>query len=332
LFPRIGDYDKWAIQWGYRLYPQFKNADDEVSYLNKLVIDSLTSDKRLWFGTESNPDDPRSQNEDLGDNAMKAGAYGIKNLQRIMPNLMTWTKVDNEDYRNLNDLYNEVVIQFGRYMGHATKNISGIYETPKSVEQQGAVYEYVPKATQKEAMEFLQKQLFTTPTWLINNDILDRIGQNAVNVIGARQEVILSRLISTNTFAKLIQAEAADGASAYTMSDMLNDLKNGIWTELNTKKPIDVYRRNLQKSFVERIGNIVNPPANPAGGSFGGITISFGPSIDSRKSDIISVLKGTLRQLRTEINAAIPTTTDRMTKYHLQDVSERIARILDPKQ
>lgn len=332
LFPRIGDYDKWAIQWGYRLYPQFKSAEAEVPYLNKLVIDSLSSNKRLWFGTESNPDDPRSQNEDLGDNAMKAGAYGIKNLQRIVPNLMTWTKVENEDYKNLNDLYNEVVTQFGRYMGHAAKNIGGIYETPKSVEQQGAVYEYVPKATQKEAMDFLQKQLFTTPTWLLNNDILERIGQNGVNVVGGRQEVILSRLLSTSTFAKLIQGEAANGAASYTMSDLLNDLKNGIWSELYAKKPIDVYRRNLQKSFVERIGAIINPPANPSAGGFGGITISFGPSIDPKKSDMISVLKGTLRQLRSDINAAIPTTTDRMTKYHLQDVSERIARILDPKQ
>jgi hypothetical protein len=261
---------------------------------------------------------------------MKAGAYGIKNLQRILPNLMTWTKVPNEDYENLSTLYNEVVVQYGRYMGHAAKNIAGIYETPKSVEQQGSIYEYVPRATQKEAMDFLQKQLFTTPTWLINNDVLSRIGQNAVNVIGARQEVILSRLLSNSTFAKLIQAEAANSANAYTLPDMLNDLKTGIWSELPAKKPIDVYRRNLQKSFVERIGAIVNPPA-PAAGAFGGITISFGPSIDARKSDIVSVLKGTLRQLRTEINAAIPTTTDRMTRYHLQDLSERITRILDPK-
>jgi hypothetical protein len=216
-------------------------------------------------------------------------------------------------------------------MGHAAKNIGGIYETPKSVEQQGSVYEYVPKATQKEAMDFLQKQLFTTPTWLVNNDVLSRIGQNGVTVVGSRQEVILSRLLSTSTFAKLIQAEAANGAAAYTLTDLVSDLKNGIWSELPAKKPIDVYRRNLQKSFVERIGAIVNPPAQPTGGTFGGITISFGPTIDARKSDIISVLKGTLRQLKTDINAAIPTTTDRMTRYHLQDVSERITRILDPK-
>ena len=330
LFPRIGEYDVWAIEWGYRWYPEYKTAEDEIPFLNKLVIDRLSANKRLWFGTEINPDDPRSQNEDLGDNAMKAGAYGIKNLQRIVPNLMSWTKVSTEDYSNLSSLYNEVVTQYGRYMGHAAKNIGGIYETPKSVEQQGSVYEYVPKATQKEAMDFLQKQLFSTPTWLVNNDVLSRIGQNGVNVIGGRQEIILSRLLNNSTFAKLIQAEAAIGNGAYSLPDMLSDLKNGIWSELTTKKPIDVYRRNLQKSFVERIGAIVNPPAAPTG-SFGGITISFGPSIDARKSDIISVLKGTLRQLRTEINTALPTTTDRMTRYHLQDVADRISQILDPK-
>jgi hypothetical protein len=330
MFPRIGEYDKWAIEWGYRWYPQFKTADEETAYLNKLVIDKLSKNKRLWFGTETNPDDPRSQNEDLGDNAMKAGAYGIKNLQRILPNLLTWTKVDNEDYTTLNRLYNELVGQYGRYMGHVAKNIGGIYETPKSVEQNGAVYENVPKATQKEAVDFLNKQLFTTPTWLINKDILDRIGQNGVNLVGSRQESVMSRLLSNTTFAKLIQAEAEDGSQAYTMSELLSDLKQGVWSELTTKKPIDVYRRNLQKSFVERIGNIVNPPGS-SGSSFGGITITFGPSIDSKKSDIISVLKGTLRQLKADINAALPTVTDRMTKYHLQDVSERIGRILDPK-
>ncbi|MGB8194459.1 MAG: zinc-dependent metalloprotease [Chitinophagaceae bacterium] len=331
LFPRIGEYDIWAIEWGYRWFPQFKSPEEETAYMNKWTIEKLSGNKRLWFGTESNSDDPRSQNEDLGDNAMKASGYGIRNLQRIVPNLMTWTRVDNEDYTNLNNLYNEVVGQYGRYMGHVSKNIGGIYETPKSVEQNGAVYEFVPKNTQKEAIDFLQKQLFTTPTWLINSDVMSRTGQNAVSVIGARQEAVLSRLLSNSTFSKLIQAEAANSASAYTMSDMMNDLKQGIWSELATKKPIDVYRRNLQKSFVERVGAIVNPPAPAGASTFGGITISFGPSIDAKKSDIISVLKGTLRQLKTDITTALPAVQDRMTRYHLQDVSERITRILDPK-
>ncbi|PWU02610.1 MAG: hypothetical protein C5B52_05160 [Bacteroidetes bacterium] len=330
LFPRIGDYDKWAIEWGYRLYPDAKSADEEVAILNKLTIEKLKN-KRLWFGTELDPDDPRSQNEDLGDNAMKAGTYGIKNLQRIVPNLMVWTHEDNGDYENLSTIYSEVVTQFGRYLGHAVKNIGGIYETPKKVEEAGPVYEFVPKAIQKEAMDFLSRQLFTTPLWLADSAILNRIGNTGLSIISTRQESILSRLISTTTMSKLISMESQMGNSAYKVADMMNDLKQSIWSELAAKKPIDVYRRNLQKSYIERIGQIVSPPPS----NFGGITFSFGAPaamMDAKKSDVISVLKGNLRALRGEIKAAMPLIQDRMTQYHLQDVLDRIENILDPKR
>lgn len=328
LFPRIGVYDIWAIEWGYRWFPDAKTAEEEKPILNRLVIEKL-KDKRYWFGTESNPDDPRSQNEDLGDNAMKAGAYGIKNLQRIVPNLMEWTQEANEGYENLSDLYSEVTTQFGRYLGHVTKNIGGIYETPKTVEQQGPVFEYTPKPVQQEAMAFLGKQIFSTPTWLLNADILDRIGNTGISVVSARQEAVLLRLISTNTISKLLNMEADRGAAAYRAVDMLFDLKQTVWSELKTRKPIDIYRRNLQKSFVERVGMIVSPPVSS---SFG-ISFRIGSPAamtDTQKSDVISVLKATLRSLQAEIKTALPAISDRMTRYHLQDVNERIEKILNP--
>ncbi len=329
LFPRIGDYDKWAIEWGYRWFPQAATPEAEIPVLNKLTIDKL-KDKRFWFGTESNADDPHSQNEDLGDNAMKAGAYGIKNLQRIVPNLMEWTKEPNADYENLSALYNQLITQYGRYMGHAAKNIGGIYETPKTVEQQGPVYAYTPKAIQKEAMAFLIKQLFTTPQWLINTDILNRIGNTGISVVSSRQDAVLSRIISTNTISKLLSMEAELHNDAYKAADMLDELKQGIWTELSARKPIDIYRRNLQKSYVERIGQIITPAAVSP---LGGISFRIGAPAamtDTRKSDIISVLKANLRALQAEIKLALPATSDKMTKYHLQDVNDRIRKILDP--
>ena len=199
LYPRINYYDKWAIEWGYKAIPG-KDADSEKATLNQWTINRL-QDKKFWFGTETNPDDPRSQNEDLGDNAMKASAYGVKNLQRIMPNLMAWTRQENEGYGTLSELYNEVVGQYSRYMGHVAKNVAGIYETPKTVEQAGAVYEIVPKATQKEAVQFLQAQLFTTPTWLLNKDILSRLNGNPASIIQGRQDAVLGRLLSVGTLS-----------------------------------------------------------------------------------------------------------------------------------
>jgi len=330
LFPRIGDYDKWAIEWGYRLFPQFKNADEEKAYLNKWVIEKLKN-QRLWFGRQGSPDDPRSQNEDLGDDAMKASAYGVKNLQYILPHLMEWTRQDNKDYSNLTNIYGEITGQFGRYMGHVAKNVGGIYETPKMVEETGAVYEFVPKVKQKEAVDFLNRQLFATPTWLADNNIYDRIGGSPLITIGNLQESILNRLFSTGTLGKLIQFEAAQPSQAYTMTELFSDLKKGIWSELATRKKIDVYRRNLQKSYINILSGIIAPVKS----SETTIIINFGglgrPQLNTDKSDIKSVVRAHLVSLRNEIRSAIPSVQDDMSRYHLQDVITRIDDALNPR-
>ncbi|GAB2667941.1 zinc-dependent metalloprotease [Flavihumibacter cheonanensis] len=321
LFPRIGDYDKWAIEWGYKWYPQAKSAEEETPILNALTIERL-KDKRLWFGRETNPDDPRSQNEDLGDNSMKASTYGIKNLQRIIPNLQAWTKEPNENYETLSTLYNEVVTQFNRYVGHVSKNVGGVMETPKTVEQAGAVYEIVSREQQKEAMDFLNKQVFTTPTWLLDQQIFAKTGNNGTAVVNRLQDAALGRLLSAGTINKLLNAEATLGTKTYTLNDMMTDLRRSIFTELPTRKPIDIYRRNLQKNMVERLLTFLKPATAPASLG-GGITISFGPTI-SRNSDALSYARGTLRSLQTEIRTALPSYTDTATRYHLQDLLDRI--------
>jgi hypothetical protein len=328
LFPRIGDYDKWAIEWGYKILSQYKDAEDEKGYINSWIIERLKNN-RLWFGTEINPDDPRSQSEQVGDDAMKASMYGIKNLQRILPNLMEWTKMPNEDYSNLNQMYNQLIFQFSRYMGHVTKYVGGIMETPKSVEEQGPVYELVAEAKQKEAVNFLNKNLFATPVWLINQDIFSRAGLNGLTIIGNIQDNALGHLLGSRTLGKLVDAEAVQGNNAYQVIELLNDLKKGIWSELAARKPIDIYRRNLQKSYINTLSNLANPPAIAPITIAPGITIS---TVTNDKSDIKSVVRAHLAALRTEINAAAAATTNPMTKYHLQDISKRIDNALNPKE
>lgn len=323
LYPRIGDYDKWAIQWGYTWLPQAKSAEEELPILNKLTIDKL-QDRRLWFGTESNPDDPRSQSEDLGDNAMKASTYGIRNLQYIVPNLISWTREPNKDFTTLNSIYNEVVIQFVRYIGHVSKNVGGIMETPKTAEQSGPVYEYVSRERQEEAIRFLDKQVFTTPSWLLSPEIFAKTGGSGPAIIGRLQDAALSRILGAATLSKLLNTEADLGTKkAYTVSELLGSLQQSIFTELPARRPIDIYRRNLQKNLVERLITLIKPGGGPSTSMGGGITISFGPSI-SRSSDIISLAKGSLRAIQASIRAAIPAYGDAASRYHLQDLNERI--------
>jgi len=262
---------------------------------------------------------------------MKASTYGIKNLQRILPNLTTWTKQPNEDYSDLRDMYNEVVTQLRRYVGHVCYNFGGIYETLKKNDQQGAVYEYVSKATQKEAMDFINKQIFTTPTWLINKEINERTGNVPTTTILSLQESALGRMLNTTTMNKMLNAEAENGNLAYTVNDLLGDLKQNVFTELSTKKTIEIYRRNLQKAYVERLGNLINPPATT------GFTIIIGggpaaaPVMDNKRTDLLSYLKGHARELKALCDAAAAGTTDKASRYHLQDLSDRLKKILDPK-
>ncbi|MGZ3924572.1 MAG: zinc-dependent metalloprotease, partial [Flavisolibacter sp.] len=292
VFGRIGDYDLWAIEWGYRWTPPSVTPQQEVASLNKKTMEKLKN-KRYWFGTETDPDDPRAQSEDLGDDAMKASAYGIKNLKVIVAKLPQWTKESNKDYSNLTEMYSQLRAQFRLYMGHVSKNIGGIYTTPRMTDERGVVVEFVSKAKQKEAMQFLQDQLFKTPKWIIDNNIADYTNDNKLTIISSLQSGTLSRLVSNTTLNKLFRFEAEQPTNAYTATEMLTDLRKGVWSELAAKQPIDIYRRNLQKSYVEALDHLINPDP------MSGIQISFGgaitPTINPRTTDAISIAKAQLR-------------------------------------
>jgi hypothetical protein len=330
LFPRIGDYDKWAIQWGYKPIPDTKDEKADKKILNKWIIDSVGSNPRLFFGTETNPYDPREQTEDLGDNNMTASAYGIKNLKRIIVKLPEWTKEEADTYDNLEEMYQQLYGQYARYMGHVLKNIGGIYETPKSIEQTGDVYVPTPKARQREAVAFLNEQLFATPAWLLDRNILNKFSNPLAESISDLQDNLLGSLLSASRLDRLI-VSGNRTQDPYTIDELFTDLNKGIWGELSTGKPIDNYRRNLQKSYLEHMISLLNPQSAPNISINGGrIAISMGD--DPMKSDIPSVVRANLTSLRTRIRAAIPGAKDNMTRYHLQDLVERISQALEPKK
>lgn len=329
LFPRIGDYDKWAIQFGYRWLPEFKNAEEEVPYLNKLVIDSLKSNKRLFFGSENIFTDPRSQSEDMGDNAMLAGAYGIKNLKRVVPNLMAWTREPNEGYEKAGDLYKEVIKQYTLYLGHVIKNFAGNYITFKSVEQPGGLIAPVPYRTQKEAMKFMNDQFFVTPTWLLNKKISEVTAANPINTIGNLQYVVLMRMMGSDILVKMINAEATEAGKTYTAMEYLQDLKTGIWTEIYKHQPIDIYRRNLQQTYLSNaIKMFVSTNEIVMTGQLGGLNVYMNP--DVTKSDGGSIMRAHLIGLKADIKKAIPFATG-LTKLHLQEMVRKIDVGLIPK-
>lgn len=260
IFPRIGIYDKWSIEWGYRWLPQFQTPEDEVAFSNQSIIEKLKTDVRYTFGTESDPNDPRNQSEDLGDDSMLASLYGIKNLKRIVPQILTWSYEPNKSYAGAGEIYSGVVSQFNRYLGHVTKNVAGIYSNSITVEQTDEIArEFVPANIQKRAIAFLNEQLFTTPEWLIDRQLMEKAKIVPVNTICSLQSGVLARLINKNTLDKMSENEILNGKKAYTSAQMFNDLKKVIWSNLGQS---DIYKRNMQKAYVENLINLLDKKGN----------------------------------------------------------------------
>ncbi|MDR0830206.1 MAG: zinc-dependent metalloprotease [Prevotellaceae bacterium] len=315
IFPRIGIYDKWAIEWGYKYLPQFNSPEEEIAYQNKLISEKLLSDKRYFFGTESDRDDPRNQNEDLGDNAIQSSTYGIKNLQRIVPEILAWTKEPNKNYSSAANIYEEVANQFLRYSSHVAKNVGGIYTTQLTVEQAGNSKEFVSKNQQKEALKFLNEQVFATPTWLINKELIEKAGVEPITIIGNLQKSVINRLISKNTLEKLLRDETYNGANAYTTADLFADLKKGVWADLLSGAQVDIYRRNLQKNYVLALINI--------------ITVQQGVPVAA--SDATGIARVQLIELQQDIKRLLPASSG-IKKSHLVDLQAQIEAALDVKK
>jgi hypothetical protein len=328
LFPRIGDYDKWAIKWGYTYTGLGDEADKKIN--NKWVVDALKKSDRVWFGGEGYNADPRAQSEDLSDNAVKASEYGIKNLKVIIKQLPEWTKEEGDHYDNLNDMYGQLTTQFNRYMGHVVKNIGGVNETFKSIEEVGDVYTPTPLTMQKAAMQFLQTQLFATPNWLLDNNILNKISNPiAFERIQTIQTNILRSLLDKSRLYRLNASNTRYGSTSYALHDMMEDTRKGIFAELTSHLATDVYRRNLQKAYVAQLGEIIHPEANAnMAAQIGRIGL---PSVDVENTDVVSEAKAQLKKLAASIQANKASFTDANSSNHFDDLQDRIKHILDPK-
>lgn len=309
LMPNIGVYDKYAISWGYRPILN-ANAITEKPTLDAWILEHA-GDPLYRFGRQLGVD-PSAQTEDLGDDAVKASNYGVANLKRIVPNLIKWTAKKGEDYSDLKEMYGHVISQFNRYTGHVAMNVGGIYENNKTADQSGAVYTYVPKERQINSMNYLVKQVFETPNWLIEKDIIARTEFSGVtDRIQGIQTRALGGLLNGARMVRMIENETLNGSKAYTVVSMMSDIRKGVWSEIYSNKAIDTYRRNLQRAHIARLGSLMKS--------------------DSGASDVKSIVRGELERIKGDVKKAIPSAANTLTRYHLKDIVEKIDAVLDPK-
>jgi len=331
FMPKVGEYDKWSVEFGYRDLGIDNREDDAQAWDDR--IREKADDPVYFYGRQTGTQvDPRSQREDLTNDAVEASRLGIENLKRIIPNLVSWTREDGENYETLEDLYGSVLAQWSRYMGHVGRHVGGVYETPKTYEQDGVVYEPVPAARQQEAMDFLVAEGLQTPTWMLEQDVLRRIEHaGSVERIRDAQENILEMMLDPRRMARIVEVEAlASSGDAYGLNAMLTDLREGVWTEVQQGGDVDPFRRNLQRGYLEQMNTLMSetvetPEIPDAYRDY----IQLTP-VTLAQSDIRAAVRSELNTLRGDVQRALSRGANDATATHYEDILVRIDMILDP--
>ncbi len=309
FYPRIGEYDRWSIDWGYRWLPGITAPSQELETLRGWIVERA-DDPRFRFGDPTQTD-PGSLTEAIGDDAMRASDYGVENLKRIMASLREWTFQEGEDHSQLAELYGQVAGQWSRYVGHVMANIGGVDWTRRAQGQEGHPFTVIERDRQRRAMDYLDRQVFTTPEWMIDPEILFRIrNEGTPDQIRQLQVGALNNLLQVARMKRLIEQEALLGSEAYTLSEMLTALRGAVWRELGQGAAVGPYRRNLQRAWVDRMAFLMEDS-------------------DALQTDIAPKARGELRALRTQAQQARGRTGDEATRLHLDDIMARIDRILE---
>ncbi|QXP64665.1 zinc-dependent metalloprotease [Polaribacter sp. HaHaR_3_91] len=307
---QLGPYDHYAINWGYRVVPNANTPEDEVKTLDKWIEDKADNPIYRFGGQRF---DPSAQTEGIGNDQVKASTYGVKNLKIVAKNLPSWTSDQTNNYEDLGELYGELLSVWGRYSGHVVGNIGGVYEFNKKPSQTGDIYVPVTKAKQKESMAWLQANVFKTQNWLLDKNILNKIEETGyTDKLAGYQNRFLSTLLNYQTLNRMIEAEVIQD-EFYAASDMIKDLRKGVFSETNATKNVDLQRRTLQKSYIDKMKNLMD-------------------NEESKNNDISSIVRGELEALKYQVNTASKRAVNTITKYHYKDCYAKINEILNPKK
>lgn len=305
----LGPYDNYAINWGYRYIPDANSPEAEKPTLNGW-INEKNGDPVYLFGGRNNFD-PSSQTECVGDDPIKASTYGLANLKIVAPNLAKWTATAGEGYEDLAELYRELLGVWSRFSGHVTTNIGGVYQKFKTTDQSGDTYTHTAKEEQANAMTFLNKNVFTTPTWLLQDEIINNIAASGgVDRIRSLQTRQLNRLLDKDRLQRMIDNEAINGSGAYTLTTMMSELRKGLWSELPRTRNIDAFRRNLQRAHINRLEELLEQDAD-------------------KRSDISAIVRSELKTIQSLTRVSASKYRSGIVRYHLQDIDALVDQVLD---
>ncbi|PWJ60449.1 uncharacterized protein DUF5118 [Dyadobacter jejuensis] len=308
---QMGPYDYYAIEYGYRWYPNVTTPEDEKQILHHFVS-KHSEDPIYQFGSGSSGYDPDSQTESVGADAIKASTYGLKNLKIVAKNLIDWTAKPDENYEDLEEIYGELLGIWSRYIGHVATNIGGVHQTLRTQDQPGAIYQPVPANTQRAATEWMAQYALVSPEWLLDPQIVQRISYKGVtDKIGSLHNRALAGVFNPEAMARMLDNELMHPSEkVYTLQEMIATISQGIWKDVLAKGSSDPIQRQLQRSYVSRVETILKDKKTTS-------------------TDIDALLKANLRLITAKLKTA---SGPAVVKAHYLDMAERIDSILKGKE
>ncbi|HSG47175.1 MAG TPA: zinc-dependent metalloprotease [Longimicrobiales bacterium] len=327
LIPQVGPYDKFAVKWGYRPILDADTPEEEFATLDEWAREQEDY-PWLRFTTSDSPNDPENLTEAVGDaDAVKSTGLGLRNLERVMGNLLAATETPGEDYSLTEGMYGEAVGQWGRYMRHVAALIGGAITQERL--GTGPRFEPVSEARQREAMAFLAENAFEVPEMFLDEDILWRIeARGAVDRIRSAQTSLFGTLLQPAKLNTLVEYEALTGGRTYTLGEYMGDMREAVWSELGDRSVrIDIYRRNLQRAFLDRVNTELNPSERDLQQEEA--MARFQPRPPRWGNDVRAMLRAELRAIDRMAQQALGRVANDMTRVHLEDVRAEIAKILE---
>jgi hypothetical protein len=339
---RLGPFDDYVINWGYRVIPQAATPEAERTILNGWYVNQKGPMPYRYVPQGLGSMDPRVQTEDMSDDPVRASTYAVANLKRVVPNLVTWIAKPGQDYEDLEELYTETVGMWALYMGHVTTLIGGVNVDLKTGEQAGPVYNPVPKAKQKAALQFLADNVIRTPSWLAPDDILTRIGPpSGGGSLATRQANVVTQLLDARRLTRLVESEALSGDDAYSLTEYLGDVRRVVWGTPGSGSAPDASRRMMQRVYLERLDALISPPPPPAAAAGQGPGGGGGPpqqqgallaAPNVPRTDLPAMARSQVRAIREEARRAALAAPAGVVRAHWQDIGDRADQMLEARR
>ena len=330
LIPTVSVYDSFAVNWGYRRVPGATTPESERPFLDSLAR-LQDANPMLRFG-DLDGIDPNSQREAVGDDPVKASTFGLMNIKRVMHMLVPATTANKlDDYSDLKEMYGRVIGQWQFEMLDVLTMVGGVYRHEKYPDQAGVIHTPVSRAKQAEAVAFLNNNVFKTPDFFFDPEILRRIEPTGyVERIRTEQTTFLTGLFNDSRLSRLAE-QGATASNPYTIADLIGDVRRSIFSEEAARRfTVDAYRRNLQRAFVDEMDRLINTPLNANVPTRFPAFPGFVPP-PPRPADARALARATLTELDAQLRTAAARAADPVTRAHVADLRFRIDRVLNPR-